>query len=212
MTAALHYRCGAPALLVMLPGALMTPQQMVDAGLFAAVQARRRELDVMLPDLHAQSGNDQDALRALETQCLAPARRGYEHIWLGGISRGGHLALSYLANSNSPVHGVCLLAPYPGSRITQNTIARAGGMHRWQATPAQLHDPEFRVWQWLQNPTWPAHVFMGYGADDRFADGMQLLASHMQGGAVQIVPGGHGWMAWSHLWARFLDSCFGTPA
>lgn len=32
--AALHQRCGAEALLVMLPGALMTPQHMVDAGLF----------------------------------------------------------------------------------------------------------------------------------------------------------------------------------
>ena len=83
--------------MVLLPGALMTPQQMVDAGVFTAVSSRRLALDVTLPDLHAQTGDNRDALQDLETQLLAPAREQYDEVWLGGISRGGHLALSCLA-------------------------------------------------------------------------------------------------------------------
>ena len=212
MTSALHHRCGATALLVLLPGALMTPQQMVDAGVFTAVSSRRLALDVTLPDLHAQTGDNRDALQDLETQLLAPAREQYDEVWLGGISRGGHLALSCLAAGSGHVSGVCLLAPYAGSRITSNIIERSGGLKIWQPTSGQLQDPEFRLWNWLKSPVWPRHVFMGYGVEDRFADGMQRLASCMGAAELNTVPGAHDWTAWLPLWERFLDRHFGGAA
>lgn len=212
MTETLHHNCGAPALMVLLPGALMTPQHMVAAGVLAAVSSRGRKLDVTLPDLHALAGDNQDVLQVLESQLLAPARERYEAVWLGGISRGGHLALSYLAAGLGPVSGLCLLAPYPGSRITSNSIERAGGLSVWQPTPAQMQDPEFRLWNWLKDPVWPAQVFMGYGVDDRFADGMRRLASRLALAQGHTVAGGHDWAAWSPLWGRFLDRHFGVVA
>ena len=212
MTSALHHRCGATALMVLLPGALMTPRQMVDAGVFTAVLSRKLALDVTLPDLHALAGDNLDALQVLEQQLLVPARDRYDEVWLGGISRGGHLALSYLSTESGPVSGVCLLAPYPGSRITRNCIGRAGGLEVWQPTSEQLRDSEFRLWNWLKDPSWPRHVFMGYGVDDRFVDGMQRLASHMTGAELHTVPGAHDWAAWLLLWGRFLDRHFGAAA
>ncbi|MEO8544721.1 MAG: hypothetical protein ABJA49_05545 [Betaproteobacteria bacterium] len=198
--------------MVLLPGALMTPQQMVDAGVFTAVLSRKLALDVTLPNLHALAGDNHDALQELETQLLAPARDQYDEVWLGGISRGGHLALSCLAGGPGGVSGVCLLAPYPGSRITSNCINRAGGLSDWQPTSEQLRDPEFRLWNWLKAPSWPRRVFMGYGVEDRFADGMQRLASCMAGAELQTVPGAHGWAAWLPLWGMFLDRHFGGAA
>ena len=212
MTSALHHRCGASALMVLLPGALMTPQQMVDAGVFRAVQSRQLALDVTLSDLHALAGDNRDALQLLESQLLAPARGQYDEVWLGGISRGGHFALSYLAAGSGHVSGVCLLAPYPGSRITSNSIERSGGLSIWQPTSEQLRDPEFRLWNWLKDPSWPRHVFMGYGVEDRFADGMQRLASRLPGAQLHTVPGAHDWAAWLPLWERFLDRHFGGAA
>ena len=198
--------------MVLLPGALMTPAHMVEAGVLTAVQSRHLALDVTLPNLHALAGDNQDALRELETQLLAPARDRYTEVWLGGISRGGHLALSYLSSGSGLVSGMCLLAPYPGSRITSNCIGRAGGLHAWQPTPAQQQDSEFRLWQWLKDPVWPRQVYMGYGVDDRFADGMQRLASCMAGAQLHTVPGAHDWAAWLPLWERFLDRHFGGVA
>jgi pimeloyl-ACP methyl ester carboxylesterase len=206
--AALHHRCGAPDLMVLLPGALMTPQHMVDAGLFEAVQQRGLALDLMAPDLHALEGCNRAALQTLETDVLAPARARYRQVWLGGISRGGQLALSYLAEQTGRVDGLCLLAPYPGSRLTTNAVQRARGVDLWQPTSEQLLDPEFRLWRWLKQPALPGPVFLGYGEQDRFADGMRLLAERLPQVCPSTLPGAHDWPVWQALWAQFLDLGF----
>jgi hypothetical protein len=74
------------------------------------------------------------ASRCGERDWLAPARN-VPRVWLGGISRGGQLALSCWAGQVGAVDGLCLLAPYPGRRITTNAIERAGGLARWQPEP-----------------------------------------------------------------------------
>ncbi len=201
---ALHLRRGAPSLMILLPGALMTPQHIVDAGLFQAVEQRGLALDLMALDLHAHDRGERAALQALEQQVVAPARAQYRNVWLGGISRGGQLALSYLAEGTGRLDGMCLLAPYPGSRLTTNAIARAGGLQAWQPSDAQSQDPEFRLWQWLKRPALNLPLFLGYGTQDRFADGMQQLAAQLKVADFHTVPGGHDWSAWSALWASFL--------
>lgn len=200
-----RHECGAASALIMLPGALMTPQHMVEAGLFAEVKQRALALDLIAPDLHAEGADNQVALRTLEANWLAPARERYQRVWLGGISRGGQLALSSLAGRKGEMHGLCLLAPYAGGRITTNAIRNAGGLNAWQAGADQQTDPDVRLWQWLKDPLPPVPVFMGYGAQDRFADGMQMLAAHLPDAIHVTVPGKHDWAAWLPLWQRFLD-------
>ena len=200
-----EHRCGATNLMVLLPGALMTPQHMVDAGLFDAVKKRSLALDLLALDLHALGVCNRAALQTLEADVMTPAREHYRQVWLGGISRGGQLALSYLAEQTGRVDGLCLLAPYPGSRLTSNTILRAGGVDAWQPSAEQLDDPEFRVWQWLKQPSVDGPLFLGYGEQDRFAPGMRLLVDRLMMAHTLILPGGHDWPVWQALWAQFLD-------
>ena len=197
---------GATTLMVLLPGALMMPQHMVDAGMFQAVRERGLDLDLLAVNLHALGDSNTEALRVLAEEVVAPARKRYEQVWLTGISRGGQLALSCLAEHATAVDGVCLLAPYPGSRMTINQIARAGGLAVWAASAIELRDPEFRMWQWLQRPDFSVPLFLGYGAQDRFADGMQLLVRQLPHASFVEVDGGHDWAAWLPLWHRFLDA------
>jgi hypothetical protein len=196
---------GASSVLVMLPGALMTPQHMVQSGLFAEVQRRRLALDLIAPNLHAEGADNEAALRSLEASWLAPARAHYPCVWLGGISRGGQLALSCLAGRTGHIDGLCLLAPYAGSRITTNAIRKAGGLDAWRPAETQSSDPDARLWQWLKRPLSDVPIFMGYGEQDRFADGMQLLAHHLPTATHCTMPGGHDWAAWLPLWRHFLD-------
>ena len=170
---------GASTLMVLLPGALMTPQHMVDAGMFRAVRERRLDLDLLAVNLHALGDSNREALRILAEEVVAPARQHYEQVWLTGISRGGQLSLSCLAEHSTRVDGVCLLAPYPGSRLTINQIRKSGGLSLWTASESERQDPEFRLWQWLQRPDFSSPMFLGYGAQDRFADGMQLLVRQL---------------------------------
>lgn len=203
----LHYTTGAPTLIVLLPGAYMRATDFEQAGFFAAISRRQLAVDLLTVDLDLESISSGAALPALQEEIIAPARhRGYAKIWLGGISLGGLLALCHNIDTPGWVDGLCLLAPYPGSRLTTNAIARAGGLSQWQATAEQLEDPEFRVWRWLQQPPADFPVFIGYGSEDRFAAGMAQIANCFPAHGRCAVPGGHDWPVWQVLWEHFLDS------
>ena len=196
---------GAPDVLVLLPGAYMAARDFVTAGFFTAVTARSLALDVVAVDLDLEAISGGGALPAVHAGILAPARARYRRVWLGGISLGGLLALSHAADAPGAVDGLCLIAPYPGSRLTTNAIARAGGLDAWQPSPAELADPEFRVWDWLRHPPAGLPAFVGWGTEDRFAAGMRAIAERFPAAGRCALPGDHDWPVWLQLWERFLD-------
>jgi pimeloyl-ACP methyl ester carboxylesterase len=195
---------GAPDLLVLLPGAYMTPDHFADNGFFAAVDRRRLALDLVAVDLDLEAISSGSALATVHREILAPARIDYARVWLGGISLGGLLALYQAADAPASIDGLCLLAPYPGSRLTTNAIASAGGLDRWHPAAGNLDDPEFRVWDWLRQPPAGLPAFVGYGSDDRFAAGMAAIAGRFPPAARCALPGGHDWPVWRALWEHFL--------
>ena len=198
--------CGAPNLIVLLPGAYMTPEDFEKAGVFAAVSQRQLALDIAAVDLDFAAISDGTALPALQAEILEPARQqGYKKIWLGGISLGGLLALCHNADTPGSVDGLCLIAPYPGSRLTTNAIKRAGGLEVWEPTEIDLADPEFRAYRWLKAPPAGFPVFVGYGTEDRFAEGMCTIAERFPANARCALPGDHDWPVWRDLWEYFLD-------
>jgi pimeloyl-ACP methyl ester carboxylesterase len=202
----LAQRSGAPNLMVLLPGAYMRAADFEKTGFFSAVARRHLSLDLVAVDLDLAAISDGSALSAIQAEILAPARQqGYAKIWLGGISLGGLLALCHNADTPGSVDGLCLIAPYPGSRLTTNAIARVGGLQAWQATPEQLTDPEFRLWRWLKNPPADFPVFIGYGREDRFAAGMQQIAECFPPAKRLALPGDHDWPVWQDLWEAFLE-------
>ena len=196
---------GGDTLLVLLPGAYMTPEHFVENGFFDAIDRRNLPLDLAAVDLDLAAISAGDALPALNREVLEPARRHYHSLWLGGISLGGLLSLCHAADYPGTVDGLCLIAPYPGSRLTTNAIARAGGLDVWQPDAEQLADPEFRAWQWLQQPPATLPVFVGYGTEDRFAAGMRQIASRFPPAATRTRRGEHDWPVWRQLWDDFLD-------
>jgi hypothetical protein len=51
-------------------------------------------------------------------------------------------------------------------------------------------------------------LYLGYGRDDRFAQGLDLMTQALPPATVQVIEGGHDWSTWSALWERFLDLGF----
>ncbi len=200
----------ADTLLVLLPGAYMTPQHFVDAGFVAARDERNPTLDLAIAGLDLASITDGSALPMVHDEILLPARRDYRRVWLGGISLGGFLALLAAARHPDLVDGLCLFAPYPGSRLTTGAIAAAGGLAAWRPTAEQLADPEFELWAWLQSDAAKPPIHLDYGTDDRFVDGMAALATAIAAALPQARvgtrPGGHDWPVWSAAWNDFLAS------
>ncbi|MDE2439572.1 MAG: hypothetical protein KGP14_01005 [Betaproteobacteria bacterium] len=195
---------GADSLLVLLPGAYMTPEHYAE-HFFPRVAQRGLALDLMAVDLGLDAISVGEAIPGILEQILLPARRDYRRVWLGGISLGGLLALSLNADYPGTVDGLCLIAPYPGSRLTTNTITQAGGLDAWEPTADELSDPEYRVYRWLKAPPADFPIFVGHGSEDRFAAGMQAIAERFPIATRDVVAGEHDWPAWCHLWEHFLE-------
>lgn len=201
----LRHDGGGDSLLVLLPGAYMTPEHFVANGFFADVSVRHLKLDIVAVDLGIDAISSGEALPAVIDQILIPARAQYRQVWLGGISLGGLLSLCLNADHPGIVDGLCLIAPYPGSRLTTNAVKRAGGLDVWEPTAVDLTDPEFRAYRWLKSPPAGFPVFVGYGTEDRFAEGMQGIAERFPSTARCGLPGDHDWPVWRDLWEHFLN-------
>lgn len=205
-----HPSLPAETLIILLPGALHGPQDFLSAGFAEAVQARGLALDLQFAELEFEHVASEQALPELRDDLLKPAMAaGYRTIWLAGISIGGYVAMRFADRFPGLVHGLFLMAPYPGNRMTTNEIAQAGGLASWQPGALAEDDAERGNWRWLQRPG-NVEVHLGYGNEDRFAAAHGMMAAALPSDCVDQVAGGHDWPAWRLLWERFLDRRFGA--
>jgi pimeloyl-ACP methyl ester carboxylesterase len=204
----------ATSLVIMLPGALQQPEDFVKAGFFDAVRKRGFSIDLTLVDLAIEYIGDMTSgatLQRIDNQVIQPARlQRYDEIWLGGVSIGGLIAIAYADRFPGQVGGLCLLSPYPGNRILTREIEAAGSLDLWQAGPVN-DDAERAMWRWLQVRRTHPRVHMGYGQQDRFAPGLQLIAAAPATHHVDTVAGGHDWPTWTMLWENFLEQSIAKP-
>ena len=193
----------APSLMVLLPGALQTPETLVEEGIVAAVRSRGLALDLALGDPALQTisqATDGSVAQRLES-LLAPARQQYRTLWLGGISLGGFMALAHAARHPGRVDGLFLTG----------AIEAAGGPAAWAATGSGADDDaddEERVWRWLARhgrAGGSPEIHFAHADADRFAGGQHLMAQLLPAQRVERIAGGHDWPSWRALWNNFLD-------
>ncbi len=207
--------------IVCLPGAYHTPEDFLTAGFDRSMRRRGLAIDLLFVDVELRHLGDRSVLQQLKHEIVAPARAlGCRSIWFAGISLGGFIALDYAASNPADLDGLCLLAPYLGSRMLIADIARAPAVAAWTAGELAQVDEERRVWCFLQGLLAPAEqlarraaiasprLHLGFGSDDRFAAAHRLLAQALPARAVDAVPGGHDWRTWTMLWENFLDANF----
>jgi pimeloyl-ACP methyl ester carboxylesterase len=200
----------APTRMIWLPGAYDAPEGFLRAGFDAEVQKRGLDLDLEFVPLQLDHVGDRSILERLRRDVVEPARaHGCRTIWLAGISLGGFFAMDYAAGHGADWDGLCLLAPYLGNRLLMAEIAGAGGIGAWGPGPLAQSDEERRIWRFVQAlRTEPRPVYIGYGAQDRFAQAHELMAAALPPQAVRVIPGGHDWLTWAALWTQFLDLGF----
>lgn len=200
------WRGDAPLRMVWLPGAAMTAADIAAQGWDAEAADQGHAIDMVAIDLQAQRFDGADAIDALVAEWLQPARDAGARLWLGGLSLGGWQAVLCASRHPALLDGLCLLAPYPGDRVAWGAIERAGGLDTWSGPAPGETDPALTVWAWWKRPPQRPRVWMGYGRQDRFADGMDRMAARLGAAQVQRVDGGHDWACWRPLWSAFLTS------
>jgi pimeloyl-ACP methyl ester carboxylesterase len=204
-------------LLVFLPGIGDLMEDYELNGFLMAAKERRAAADLVLVDAHYGYYANRTILDRLREDVIDPAkRRGYDEIWLVGISLGGLGALLYATRNPGHITGLVLLAPFLGPSAVIEEIARAGGLKAWnpEGIADTLADDDYQrpLWRWLkehaahsQASTRPV-IHLAYGEHDRFAPAHRLLAEILPPGQVLSVRGGHDWTTWNRLWQALLLS------
>jgi len=202
---------------VLLPGAYHTAEQFLQSGFDQAIHARGLPIELILTTPQLTHLTDRDWIAALHEEIMRPAMlQPQVPLWLGGVSLGGFMALRYAAQYPAAFTGLCLLAPYLGSRIIAAEVAAHADMARWQAGALDDDDDERRIWQYVTRiatrlPS--TRVYLGFGASDRFADTQQVLAHALRPArtTTRVIAGGHDWSIWRALWDQFLDAGIHSP-
>jgi pimeloyl-ACP methyl ester carboxylesterase len=196
--------------LLLLPAAYTGPEDFVQAGFVSAVRERSLPIDMVLAEVNLVHLTDRTILRRLRHELVLPARAlGSASIWLCGISLGGFIGMAYAERYPGEIDGLCLLAPYLGNHMVTGEIQRANGVASWQPGELAEDDDERRVWRFIKtHDRQSVRLHLGFGREDRFADSHRMMAAALRPDSVRVVPGGHEWSVWSHLWGDFLDTHF----
>jgi pimeloyl-ACP methyl ester carboxylesterase len=199
----------APERIVLLPGAFDSPEGFLAAGFDTAVRARGLPVDLQFAALELAHVADRSMLERLCHEVLRPARLdGCRRLWIGGISLGGFLALTLAARHPGAADGLCLLAPYLGSRPVTNEVGAAGAASIWlrAQTDASVDDEDRELWRFIARGLGGLPTWLGLARQDRFLDRHRLLAAELSAADVVLLDGGHDWPTWRKLWDNFLDT------
>jgi pimeloyl-ACP methyl ester carboxylesterase len=194
-------------LIVLLPGAYDKPQDFLDQGFVAAIREQKIAADVQLVDAHIGYYNQQQILQRLQSEVVEPARKkGYRRLWFVGISLGGYGTLLYSMKNPNEIDGFFVIAPYMGQRDLPALIERQGGLKTWLADNESHVDAD--LWRWLRqyglNGSERPAAYLGYGAQDRFAQPNGVMVQVLPLDHRFVIAGGHDWVTWKQLWALFL--------
>ena len=194
------------ALVIMLPGIRDRAEQFLQHGFLAS--ETRDAFDVLAVDAHWGYYADGSIVERLRDDVILPAqRRGYERIWLLGVSLGGYGSLLYAERFPEDLRGIILLAPYLGDRRLATQIREAGGLSAWSADEA-AGEPFVEGWRSLQELTRLNRltIMLGYGTADRLAATYDPLAQALPASQIYTAAGGHRWGTWLSLWTKIKEA------
>ena len=206
----------ASRLMVLIPGANQSAEELRSGGFLTAVRERRVDIDIALMSPQPAHLLDRSALVQLRSEIVLPARSsGRVRVLLAGISWGGFLALLYATDHSQDLDGICLLSPYLGNRMMTTELLSFESLASWSAATSDIQDElteERRMWRYLATyqPTASLIRYLGFGGDDRFAQSQRLLASRLPPQSVDVISGGHDASVSRQLWDRLMDRLAGA--
>lgn len=186
----------------------MTPQDFLDRGFVADLNASETRTDVWCPAIGPNDYFERMFCATFDHLIRSAVGAGYEHIAVMGLSLGAFGAIRYAIAHDRAIEQILLLAPFLANSGIISEVERAGGLAHWTPGPLSPHDVERPGLAWLQKyqtaaPPRP-RLSLGYGTQDRFAAAARLIAEILPPERTITAPGGHEWQTWRLLWQRML--------
>jgi pimeloyl-ACP methyl ester carboxylesterase len=203
----------ARCLMVLLPGVADRAATFTQQGFVQQLRERELSVDVIAADStvgYYLRGIDASQL---EHDVVGPARaKGYEQVWMVGVSMGGYGTLHYASEFPNRLDGVVALSPHLGEITVVQAIKTAGGLKTWQPPtpdPIAVKSHTEQTWRWVRGVTLDhkpgPEIFLGAGKSDPLVGRGTMLADVLPPSRVWQIDGGHSWGTWKKLWTIFLD-------
>ena len=204
-----HAREGAAAscLVVFLPGLLDGPDSFLEHGMVRDLRQSGAPCDAVMVDLHYRYFFGGQASAVLYEDVISPAlARGYEEIWLVGISLGGMGATLLAREHGEAITGIILLSPFLGIEPIRSEVM-AAGLRDWDPgpLPSAIDDATFTrfVWAWLRGYVDDADemppMYVGWAEGETQEPPSRTLAAVLPEDHHATVEGRHDWDAWTQL-------------
>lgn len=199
-------------LVVLLPGVGDSAETFDKQGFVEAARSQKLSADLLAANATLGYYTKETLWPRIKSDVLDPARaRGYQKVWLVGISLGGMGTILTAMRDTQPPDGVLLLAPFLGDSDLINEISGAGGLSKWDPGPLPPLPGEKNyqrhAWRWLKESV--AHdspsVYLGFGTEDKLEAAARVLAAALPEDHVYTVSGKHNWATWRELWGAFLS-------
>jgi pimeloyl-ACP methyl ester carboxylesterase len=206
-----HAREGATSqcLVVFLPGLLDGPDSFLEHGMIRQLHESGSPCDAVMVDLHYRYFFEGRAGDVLYEDVIDPAlARGYEEIWVVGISLGGMGATLLAREHGESLAGIILLSPFLGIEPTRTEVADAG-LRDWHPgpLPSEITDTTFTrfVWAYLRgyvdDPEALPPMYVGWAEGETQERPSSTLAAVLPEERHVTVTGRHDWEAWTQLFA-----------
>jgi pimeloyl-ACP methyl ester carboxylesterase len=198
-------------LLVFLRGIGGSHRDFAREGFVDSVRQRQLPFDITAPNSHFGYYFSETITVRLETDIILPAKaKGYEKIWLVGVSMGGFGSLMYAKDHPGKIDGIYVIAPFLGYEEIVAEITAAGGVHQWQPGEYDPNDDWERMfWHWLkqcaEGEKQMPNLYLGFGRQDDFNPAHQLLIELLPEDHILSINGGHDTKTMKELWFLFLQ-------
>lgn len=198
---------------IMLPGRDQSADVFEKHNFIEKLKSTDFGADIAAVDANLNYYIDRSLTRHLLEDIIIPARkRGYQKIYLVGISMGALGSLIHARKHSETIDGIFAIAPFLGNVAVVKEISSAGGLRSWQPKDTPDYDGDFErsIWYWLKQYDLTAKneppLFLGFGESDDFASACRILATVLPEERVFTVPGGHDWHSWITIFDAFLAS------
>lgn len=203
-----HARC----LVVLVPGLLDDPQSFVDHGALEALVESGAPCDAIGVDLHYRYYFGGEAADVLYEDVLFPAlARGYDEIWIVGISLGALGATLSIREHGASIAGVILLSPFLGIDPVRREVVETG-LRDWRPgpLPRAIDDASFTRFVWatlrgyVDDPDELPPLYVGWAEGETQDGPSRALAAVLPSDHVATVEGRHDWASWIPLLRTLL--------
>lgn len=207
-----HAERTASCLVVFLPGLLDGPDSFLEHGMIEDLRASGAPCDAVMVDLHYRYFFGAAAGDVVYEDVIVPAlARGYEEIWVVGISLGAMGATLLAREHGESITGMIFLSPFLGIEPIRSEVVTAG-LRAWRPgrLPLRIDDATFTRFLWaylrgyVEDPDEMPPLWLGYAIGETQEPPSRTLATVLPETRVATVEGRHDWEAWTQLFRELV--------